>query len=96
MEHSISQKGSPGAYSLGCPVPAWVGLHVVLHNITVERQAESEVAPGLFVFNICTCPTWTQRKEGRLGSEQPSWDLGEPGQVTVGQSQVLLWPGGPT
>ena len=31
-------RGVGGAeYSLGCPVPAWVGLDIVLHGVTAEK-----------------------------------------------------------
>lgn len=97
---SISQKepGRGGEYSLGCPVPAWVGLDIVLNDVTVEKNGtESGATPGLFLLNVCACPTWSQRREVELDSRWAGWDLGEPGWVTEaipnGASQE---PAGPT
>jgi hypothetical protein len=42
-------RGLGGAYLLGCPVPARIGLDIVLNRVTAEKETEVRIYPRFLV-----------------------------------------------
>lgn len=93
-EGSLEGAWEPGVYSLGCPVPAWVGLDIVFNRVTAEKgERKNKNLPSVSASGStsATALQSLQDLRGRKEACTPG-GLGSPSHcLSLGLEDAWVW-----